>query len=274
MFCIYCGAPNPGNASFCSTCGKAVAAPPSQAAPTVAAQQQVPEPQRAPAQFVPVSPAPVPVLPNPAKPQSHALRNVALIGAVIVAVIVAAILLSGPTPKDSLEKAGSAFARQDAQAFDNYVDMQSILGDWTDQAATSRLANNKGSAGDTLIANGLVAGFKSLVVPKLATSVEQEILNSATPDPAKSSDAANPSDYMTNFISSRIHDLIASQLTYQGVASQTESGPDAVLDVRVGSPIKTSAFIVQVKMRRVGDHWRIVAISDVAGLLAQLHSSS
>jgi hypothetical protein len=98
-------------------------------------------------------------------------------------------------------------------------------------------------------------------------------LNSAASDPAKSNEAANASDYMTDFLSSRIHDLLASQLTYQGVASQTESGPDAVLDVRVGSPIKTSALMVQVKMRRVGDHWRIVAIPDVAGLLAQLHSS-
>ena len=274
MFCIYCGAPNPANASFCSTCGKAVAVAPAQAPAGVAVQKQVPEPQTAPAQFVPASPAPMPVLATPAKAQSHALRNVAVIAAVIFAVIVGAVLLSGPTPKDSLEKAGNAFARQDAQAFENYVDMQSILGDWTDQAATSWLANNKSSAGDTLIADGLVAGFKSLVVPKLATSVEQEILSSAASDPAKSSDAANASDYMTNFISSRIHDLLASQLTYQGVASQTQTGPDAVLDVRIGSPIKTSAFIVQIKMRRVGDHWRIVAIPDVAGLLAQLHSSS
>ncbi|HXU13929.1 MAG TPA: zinc ribbon domain-containing protein [Terriglobales bacterium] len=27
MFCIHCGAPNPGDASFCSTCGKAIGAP-------------------------------------------------------------------------------------------------------------------------------------------------------------------------------------------------------------------------------------------------------
>ena len=273
MFCIYCGASNPGNASFCSTCGKAMAVRASQIAGSVTEQKRVPEPERAAAPFVPAIPAPMHGLPNPTKAQSHVLRNVALMAAVIVAVIIAAALLSAPTPKDSLEKAGSAFVRQDAQAFDNYVDMQSILGDWSDQAATSWLAANKGSAGDTLIANGIVAGFKSLVVPKLATSVEQEILSSAASDPSKSNDAANASDYMTNFISSRIHDLIASQLSYQGVASQTESGPDAVLDVRVGSPIKTSAFIVQVKMRRVGDHWRIVAIPDVAGLLAQLHSS-
>jgi len=273
MFCIYCGSQNPENALFCSKCGKAVAVAPSQAA-AIAAQTQVPEPHRVPAQLVPGSPAPVPAVPTAPKPQSHALRNVALITAAIVGVIVIAILLAGPTPKDSLEKARSAFARQDTQAFDNYVDMQSILGDWTDQAAASWLANNKGSAGDTLIADGMVAGFKSLIVPKLATSVEQEILSSAAADPAKSSDATNASDYMTDFISSRIHDLIASQLTYQGVASQTETGTDAVLDVRVGSPIKTSAFIVQIRMRRVGDHWKIVAIPDVAGLLAQVHSSS
>ena len=210
-------------------------------------------------------------MPAPPKPRSHTLRNITLIAVVIAAVIVAAILLSGPSPKDSLEKAGAAFAHQDAQAFDTYVDVQSILGDWTDQAGSSWIANNRSNAAGALIANGLVMGFKSLIVPKLASSVEQEMLGNHAADQTQSNDSDTATNYMTNFLSTGIHSLITSQLTYQGVASQTKSGSDAVLEVRVGSPLRTSPFIARVKMRLVGDHWRIVAIPDLAGLLAQLH---
>ncbi len=270
MFCIHCGASNPDNSSFCSGCGKAVAAPTAQATASVPEPRPVPEIGKAfePAQPVSVSSAAVP---TPPKPRSHTLRNITLIAVAIAAVIVAAILLSGPSPKDSLEKAGAAFAHQDAQAFDNYVDVQSVLDDWTDQAASRWLANNHSSAGDTLIANGLVLGFKSLIVPKLASSVEQEILSNRTSEQPQSNNSDNATNYMTNFLSTGVHSLIASQLTYQGVASQTKSGSDAVLDVRVGSGLSSSPFIVRVKMRRTGDHWRIIAIPDVAGLLAQLH---
>ena len=43
MYCNYCGAPNPDDASFCSTCGKASA----QSSAKVAAQEQ-PSPKLAP----------------------------------------------------------------------------------------------------------------------------------------------------------------------------------------------------------------------------------
>jgi len=189
----------------------------------------------------------------------------------IAAVIFAASLLSGPSPEDSLKKAREAFVHQDAQAFDNYVDVQSVLGDWTDQAASNWLTNNKSSAGDTLIANGLIVGFKTLIVPKIASSVEQELLGNRTSDQPQSNDSDATTNYMTSFLSNGTHSLLTSQLTYQGVASQTKSGSDAVLDVRMASPLSNSPLIVRVRMRLAGDHWRIVAIPDVAALLAQLH---
>lgn len=247
MFCIYCGASNPDDASFCSACGKPVAIPPAQ--------------------------------PNPPQPRSHKARNITWIAAALAGAIIAAVLisepnlLSGHSPGDSLEKAGAAFARQDAQAFDNYVDVQSVLGDWTDQAASSWLANNNSNAGDTLIANGLVIGFKSLVVPKLASSVEQEILSNRLPDQPQSNNSNDATNYMTAFLSNGIRSLIAAKFSYQGIAAQTRSGSDAVLDIRVGSPLSSDPLVVRVNMRRAGDHWRIVAIPNVAGLLAQLHQA-
>jgi hypothetical protein len=251
MFCTHCGAANPDNASFCSACGKPVAIPPAQANPT----QPVAMP---PAQL------------NPPQRRSHTARNIKWIAAAIVAAIIVAILMSGPSPQDSLEKAGAAFAHQDAQAFDNYVDVRSVLGDWTDQAASSWLANNTSNAADALITNGLVVGFKSLIVPTLASSVEQEIFSNRMPDQPQSNNSSDATNYMTAFLSNSIRSLIAAKISYQGIASQTSSGSDAFLDVRVGSPLSNDPLVVRVNMRRTGDHWQIVAIPNIAGLLAQL----
>jgi hypothetical protein len=253
MFCTQCGASNPDNASFCSTCGKPLAIQP--------AQSNAPQPVIIP----PAQPAP------PQRRRSHTARSIKWIAGAIAAVIVAAYLLSGPSPEDSLEKAGAAFAHQDAQAFDNYVDVQSVLGDWTDQAASAWLANNNSNVGDTLIANGLIVGFKSLIVPKLASSVEQEIFSNRVPDQPQSNSSNDANTYMTAFLSNSIRSLIAAKISYQGISSQTSSGSDAVLDVRVGSPLSSNPLLVRVNMRRAGDHWRIVAVPNIAGLLAQLH---
>ena len=252
MFCTQCGASNPDNASFCSACGKPMALQPTPSNPP---------------QVVAIAP----VQPNPPKQRSRTARSIKWIAAAIATVVVAAYLLSGPSPKDSLEKAGDAFLHQDAQAFDNYVDVQSVLSDWTDQAGQSWLASNSGNVADSLVANGLIVGFKTLIVPKLASSVEQDIFSNRLPDQPQSNNSSDATNYMTAFLSNSIRRIIAAKISYQGVASQTNSGSDAVLDVRVGSPLSNNPSVVRVNMRRAGDHWRIVSIPNIAGLLAQLH---
>ena len=251
-----------------------MAVPPAQPAAPVQPQPQTPaEPPRSvePPQTVLVQAAAASV-PVPPRRRSHVLRNLALVAVLIAAVIVVAIALAGPSPQTSLEKAGAALISRDAQAFDDYVDFQSILGDWTDQAASSWLSNNN-SAGNALVANGLVAGFKSLLLPQLASSMEQEILNHQVSDQPQTNGTDNTANnYMTSFISNGIHTLITSQLQYRGIAAQTKTGAEAMLDVRLATSLSSNPFIVQVRMQRVGDHWRIVAIPDVARLLAQLQA--
>jgi hypothetical protein len=273
MFCVYCGKPNPDSASFCSSCGKAVATKAAQPAVPLQPPAQVPHvpPQNIePLRAVPVQAEAAASVPAPQRRRSHVVRNLALLAVLIAAVIIVGSALAGPSPQASLEKAGTALINRDAPSFDNYVDVQSILGDWTDQAARGWLSNNN-STGDAIVANGLVAGFKSLLLPKLASSVEQEIISRQVSDQPQTDGADIASNYMAGFLSNGIHTLITSQLQYQGVAAQTKSGNDAVLDVRFRHSLSSTPFIVQVRMQRVGDRWRIVAIPDVAHLLAQLH---
>jgi hypothetical protein len=252
MFCTQCGVSNPDTASFCSGCGKPVAIQPTQSN----------APQISPTQ--------------PGAPQQRRSRWKQIVkwgAAAIAAVLVVAFLMSGPNPRDSLEKAGDAFVHQNAQAFDTYVDVQSVLGDWTDQAASNWLASNNSKVGDTLVANGLIIGFKSLVVPKLAASVQQDIFGNRLLDQPQSNNSSDATNYITAFLSNSIRSIIAAKIRYLGVASQTNSGPYAALDVRVESPLSSNPLLIRVNMRRAGDHWRIVAIPNIAGVLAQLHQA-
>lgn len=78
MFCIYCGAPNPEDASFCSTCGKVIAAPATLSTP---AEPPLPFPSSAekasgnataqtfPPIALPAQPAPQPQYPPAAPPK-------------------------------------------------------------------------------------------------------------------------------------------------------------------------------------------------------------
>jgi hypothetical protein len=110
-------------------------------------------------------------------------------------------------------------------------------------------------------------------VPKLASSIEQEIFSNRLPNGPQSDSSSDATNYMTAFLSNSIRSLIAAKISYQGIATQTSSGPNAVLDVRVGSPFSSTPLLVRVNMRRAGDHWRIVAIPNIAGLLGQLHTA-
>lgn len=255
-FCGACGKSLGPADRFCVACGE----------PTTPTVPVIPPTNNA-AEPVSIPPHPTP---SPQR-RSHIIRNITLILIAIAAVSIAINLLSGPSPKDSLEKAGAAYLQQDIQAFDTYVDVQSVLDDWTDQAVSIWLAQNNSTVGQTLIAKGLVAGFKTFFIPQFAHSMEQEILSGRLADNPQTNNTDDTTSYITGFVSNGVRSLVVSQLKYQGVVSQTKAGSDAVLDVQVGSPLSSSPLIVKVEMQRVGDHWRIVAIRDAAKLMRQLN---
>lgn len=259
-YCVACGKALRSEDRFCTACGKPVIqTSPGSPSPTPD-PHSVGEPVT-----MPTHP------PSPTQRRSHKIRNIALIGVAGVLVVIAVILLSGPSPKDSLENAIAAYKQQDAQVFHNYVDVQSVLNDWVDQVA------NNFKSDDKLIGFITEAGVAAtkIYIHKIAPSVELEIINGHMSDQPQSNDSNINTNYIINnimdYISNGIRVLVTSQLTYQGVVSRKKSGSNAVLDVQIGSSLSNSPFIVKVKMRQIGDHWRVVAIPDLAGLLDQLH---
>lgn len=194
---------------------------------------------------------------------------------ILLIVVFAVILNSGPKPEDSLDQARTAYLQHDQASFDKYVDVNSVLSDWTDQGVNVWLKQQNAGAVETAAAQIIVGTLKSAYLPGLAQSVDQMVVSGTPPDQSQNGQTDQVGTFVTGFVSSVIRNIASSQLTYQGVQSKTiVNNTDATLRVNVLSSASTQPVTVQIRMRRDGDHWRVIAIDDLAGLLSQMGIST
>jgi len=113
--------------------------------------------------------------------------------------------------------------------------------------------------------------MKNAYLPGLSQSVDQMVVSGTWPDQSQNGGNDQVTVFVTSFVSSMIRNVASSQLTYQGVKFKTvTNNNDAELTVNVSSSLSAQPISVRIKMRRDGDHWRVVAVEDLAGLLNQL----
>jgi hypothetical protein len=261
-FCEACGSSLGPADRFCLSCGKPL---------TDTAPINLSRPVSQSAAGAPSTSS----LPRPtAQRRSHTARNLTLSGAGIAVLVIAIIFLwsSGITPETSLQKAGVAYKNGDIQSFEKYVGTQDVLNDWTDQALNRWLAANHPGTAGILLAEGIAGSVKAYAVPRLVHSAEQAVLSGGKPT-LQSTGANATSSYMMGFLSNGVRALVDGNLTYQGVESHTSCGSDVCLAVRIGTPVTNTSLLANIRMRRSGIHWRIVAIQDIAELMQQLHQS-
>jgi hypothetical protein len=260
IFCRACGKPSPAGHDFCGSCG----APLRGSLPMAPVQVQ----QAAPAQqYVSIPPPPV-------QKRKSFLWLWLTAAAVIVVIILAVIIipfLSGPDPGDSLDQARAAYLQHDQASFDKYVDVNSVLSDWTDQGVNAWLKQQNAGTIETAAAQILAGTMKSAYLPGVAQSVDQWVVSGTLPpDPSQTDQNDQSSVFVTAFLSSALRSLASSQLTYQGIQSKFVTNDNAELTFNVGSSLSTQPILVHVKMQRVGDHWQVKAVEDLAGLLNQI----
>jgi Double zinc ribbon len=260
IFCRACGKPSLAGHDFCDSCG----APLRGNLPTPPVQV----PQPAPAQQY------VSIPPPPLQKRKSFLWLWLTTAAVIVVIILAVIIipfLAGPDPADSLDQARAAYLQHDQASFDKYVDVNSVLSDWTDQGVNGWLKQQNAGVIETAAAQILAGTMKSAYLPALAQSVDQWVVSGTLPaDPSQTDQNDQSSVFVTAFLSSALRTLASSQLTYQGIQSKSVTNDNAELTFNVGTSLSTQPILVHVKMRRVGDHWQVKAVEDLAGLLSQI----
>jgi hypothetical protein len=160
--------------------------------------------------------------------------------------------------------------QHDQASFDKYVDVNSVLNDWTDQGVNEWLKQQNAGALETATVQVVAGAVKSAYIPDLSKSVDQMVVSGTLPDQSQNSDDKTTA-FITGFVSSVVRNIAASQLTYQGVQSKAITNDNAELTVGVTSSVSSQPISVHIKMRRDGDHWRVVAVENLAGLLNQLN---
>ena len=266
IFCRTCGKPSPAGHDFCQSCGAPlrgnIPAAPMQVQQAPPAQQYSP-----PQQYIQIPPPP--------PPKRKSFLWLWLTAAAVIVVIIFAIIiipfLAGPDPGDSLDQARAAYLQHDQASFDKYVDVNSVLSDWTDQGVNGWLKQQNAGTAETILAQGLSGTLKSLYLPAFAQSVDQWVVSGTLPADQSQTDQNDQSSvFVTAFLSTGLRTLASSQLTYQGIQSKFVTNDNAELTFNVGSSLSTQPILVHVKMRRVGDHWQVKAVEDLAGLLSQI----
>lgn len=261
-FCRACGTQAMPRNNFCNGCGAPLG---NRAWPSAApfAGAQIP-PQ-------PFAPAP-PIAAQ--APRRHTRIWIGVFAAIAIIIVIAVVLNSGPKPEDSLDQARAAYLQHDQANFDKYVDVNNVLSDWTDQALNVWLKQQNAGAIETAAAQVVAAAVKSAYLPQVSQTVDQLVVSGTLPDQSQSGDNDQTTAFLTGFLSSVVHTLASSQLTYEGVESKTVSGDNASLNIEVGSSVSDHPLTVRINMQRDGDHWRVVAIPDLAGLMGQLNTAS
>jgi hypothetical protein len=219
--------------------------------------------------------APMPP-PIPPKRKSHIgiwLGVIFLTLAMLVIVLVIAVF-SGPKPGDALDQARTAYLQHDQASFDKYVDVNSVLSDWTDQGVNVWLKQQNAGPIESAAAQIVAGTLKGVYLPNLAQSVDQMVVSGTLPDQSQTDQNDQATAFVTSFMSSVLRSIASSQLTYQGVQTKTITNDNAELTVGVTSPLSSQPISVRIKMRRDGDHWRVVGVEDLAGLLNQINPTS
>jgi hypothetical protein len=185
-----------------------------------------------------------------------------------IAVSATYFYLHTPDPEISLDQVRLAYAQQDQLSFDKYVDVQAVLGNGIDQFADYYALKHK-IVHPVFFKAGISVG-EQMYLPQIAQSVDNFVVTGSLPDlPVWATDNATVSEAISD-AANVLHRVIQAQLQYQGVVAKTVSGADATVEVRIKSPLSTGAMTVRLQMRRVQNHWRIVAIEDVPRILQEL----
>jgi hypothetical protein len=188
------------------------------------------------------------------------------------AVLVAAVVLFGyreitqPSPKESFERALAAYRQHDLGSFKTYVDLQSILGDAIDQAASDGTGSQ--DLGTKIFAQAVVAVVKQTLLPMYTPALEQMVVQGTLPEDLKPNDGDPSAALFVTFISEALR--AAVNTTYQGVAASRSVGELRLLDVRVSQSAQATPVIVTFKLRSSGDHYQVVGVQNLAGVLKQL----
>ena len=166
-------------------------------------------------------------------------------------------------PNGALVAAAAAVQTHDMASFEKYVDVASVTSHLVDDVT------QQGSALTSLMPGGslLMGGAMKLLKPALAKAAHNEVQRYVETGSLEAAQAAAPKRLVNVSLTGLASKVVSPDSEFKGVKYTREEGDNAFVGLEVTQPRYDTTMVVEVKMRRQGDHWQMTQITNSAELL-------
>ena len=166
-------------------------------------------------------------------------------------------------PSGSLVAAAAAVQTHDMASFEKYVDVNSVTSHLVDDVTQQSSALSSLLPGGSL----LMGGAMKMLKPALAKAAHSEVQRYVETGSLEAAAAAAPKRLVNVSLTGLASKVVSPDSEFKGVKYAREEGDNAFVGLEVTQPRYDTTIVVEVKMRRQGDHWQLTQITNSAELL-------
>ena len=169
-------------------------------------------------------------------------------------------------PKSALAGAAYAVDQHDMASFEKFVDVNSLTTHLVDDVVS------QGSALTSLVPGGSLAVGAALrfAKPALAKAAHKEVQRYVETGSLEAAAAAAPKRLVNISLTGLVSRIVSPESKFKGIKYEREEGDNAFVGVELTQPKYDTTMVVEVKMRRQGDHWQATQITNTRELLQQV----
>lgn len=166
-------------------------------------------------------------------------------------------------PQGALVSAAAAVQTHDLAAFEKYVDVSSVTSHLVDDVA------QQGSALASLVPGGglMMGGALRLLKPALAKAAHSEVARYVETGSLEAAAEAAPKRMMNLSLTGLASRVVSADSKFKGIKYTREEGDNAFVGLEISQPKYDTTMVVEVKLRRQGDHWQMTQITNSGELL-------
>jgi hypothetical protein len=166
-------------------------------------------------------------------------------------------------PQGALVSAAAAVQTHDMATFEKYVDVSSVTSHLVDDVA------QQGSALTSLLPGGglMMGGALRLLKPALAKAAHQEVQRYVETGSLQAAAEAAPKRVVNLSLTGLASRVVSPESEFKGIKYTREEGDNAFVGLEITQPKYDTTMVVEVKMRRQGDHWQMTEITNSGELL-------
>ena len=166
-------------------------------------------------------------------------------------------------PSGALMAAAAAVQTHDMATFEKYVDVNSVTSHLVDDVA------QQGAMLSSLMPGGglVMGGAMRLLKPALAKAAHQEVQRYVETGSLEAAAAAAPKRLVSLSLTGLASKVVGPDSQFKGIKYTREEGDNAYMGLEVSQPRYDTTMVVEVKLRRQGDHWQMTQIMNSGELL-------